>query len=102
MIVHVTEARYLHDYQFELGFDDGRHGIADMRNSLEGPIFMPLRDIAFFAQGALDPEMGTIVWPNGADIAPEFLYFLALRDDESLSSLFHEWGYAGERSAATW
>jgi hypothetical protein len=101
MIIHVTEARYLHDYQFELRFDDGRHGIADMGHSLEGPIFMPLRDTTFFAQGALDPELGTIVWPNGADMAPEYLYFLALHDDESLAPLFHEWGYVDERSVAS-
>jgi hypothetical protein len=101
MIIHVTEARYLHGYQFALRFSDGRHGIADMRHSLEGPIFVPLRDTTFFAQGALDPELGTVVWPNGADMAPEYLYFLALRDDESLSALFQEGGYVEERSAAS-
>jgi hypothetical protein len=93
LAIMIIEAKYLYDYQLTLGFDDGRHGIVDMRDSLEGPIFTQLRDIAFFAQGAvsgidpsparchhrnaLDPELGTIVWPNGADMAPEYLYFLA-------------------------
>src|SRR4029077_14274931 len=101
MLIHVTEARYLRDHQFEVAFSDSRRGIADLRDSLEGPIFIPLRDPAFCARGALDPEAGTIVWPNGADMAPEYLYFLALRDDEKLASLFHEWGYIQEKATAS-
>ena len=100
MIIHVTEAMYLREDEYEVAFNDGRRGIADMADSPEGPIFVPFRDVAFFAQGALDPELGTIVWPNGADMAPEYLYFLALRDDTSLLPLFQEWGYVDEPSAA--
>jgi hypothetical protein len=39
-----------------------------------GPVFEPLRDEAFFAQVAVDPELGTVVWPNGADLAPDALH----------------------------
>ena len=43
---------------------------------LDGPVFEPLRDPAYFARAALDPVRGTVVWPNGADFAPEALYEL--------------------------
>lgn len=101
MIVHVTTARYLTEYQFEVTFNDGRTGIADLSESLNGPVFEPLRDTAFFARGTLDPEIGTIAWPNGADMAPEYFYYLAFRNDERLAGLFREWGYLHETSAAS-
>ncbi|SRR5712691_9773665 len=99
MIVHVIQTRYVGDFQFEVGFSDGRCGIADLRGSLNGPVFERLHDPGFFAQGELDAEVGTIVWPNGADIAPEYLYFLALRDDPGLAELFQQWGYLQDQPA---
>jgi len=48
-------------------------GEVDLAAELDGPIFEPLRDPAVFAQVSVDPEINTIVWPNGADFAPEFL-----------------------------
>jgi len=101
MIIHVTNARYLSGYQFEVTFTDGRTGVADLNDSLKGAVFEALRDPAFCARGTLDSEIGTIVWPNGADMAPEYFYYLAFRDDEGLADLFREWGYLRETSAAT-
>jgi hypothetical protein len=43
-----------------------------------GPVFEPLRDVEFFAQVQVDTELGTVVWPNGADLAPEVLHEQAL------------------------
>jgi hypothetical protein len=99
MIIHIAESRYIADGRFALTFNDGRRGVADLSGILSGPVFEPLRDPEFMARGKLDLEARTLCWPNGADIAPEYLYFLAFRDDAALSGLFHEWGYLHEHSA---
>ena len=46
----------------------------DLRDELYGEMFEPLKDRAFFQQFSVHPEFHTLTWPNGADIAPEFLY----------------------------
>ena len=74
MLLDVIEARYVRDYTIWVKFEDGAEGEVDLTNELYGPVFEPLKDIAYFRQVRVDPELGTIVWPNGADLAPEFLY----------------------------
>jgi hypothetical protein len=59
-----------------LDFDDGVSKQVNLRQLLKGPIFEPLHDPSEFARVRVDPEAGTIVWPNQADIAPETLYLL--------------------------
>jgi hypothetical protein len=56
-----------------LRFADGIEGEVDLRAQLHGEIFEPLRDEACFRKVAFRPELRTVVWPNGADFAPEFL-----------------------------
>lgn len=53
--------------------------LADKLAGPVGPVFEPLRDPAFFAQVTVGPELGTIVWPNGADLAPDALHGRAIR-----------------------
>lgn len=101
MLIHLTEARHVGGGEFALAFSDGRRGRADLSGKLEGPIFEPLGDPAFLSRGSLDEETRTLTWPNGADVAPEYLYFLAFRDDSTLAGLFHEWGYLREHSATS-
>lgn len=72
----VVKARASGPHSLDLTFKDGTRKRVNLLPVLEGPVFEPLRDPAFFAQVALDPVAGTIVWPNGADIAPETLYEL--------------------------
>jgi hypothetical protein len=69
----IAAIEHLHDFVLRVTFKDGFQRDVDMTGELSGPIFEPLRDPAFFAQGRFDSEVGTIVWPNGADLAPEFL-----------------------------
>lgn len=74
MILHVKEATYLHDYVIWIRFNDGTEGEVDLAGELEGEVFGPLRDVQKFGSFTVDPILGTIVWENGADLAPEFLY----------------------------
>jgi hypothetical protein len=72
-MLHVTSARYVSDKIVWLSFDDGTSGEVDLEESLVGPVFEPLKDVTEFSKLYLDEELETIVWPNGADFAPEFL-----------------------------
>lgn len=74
MILHVKEAKYLHDYVIRIRFNDGLEGEVDLANELNGEVFKPLKDKKKFKSFKVDPILQTIVWQNGADIAPEFLH----------------------------
>ena len=74
MILHVREARYLRDYVLWLRFNDGAEGEIDLRGELTGEVFGPLTDIEQFKRFRVNPELQTVVWDSGADLAPEFLY----------------------------
>ena len=54
--------------------NDGAEGFVDLTEELYGEMFEPLKDMALFRSVRLDPELKTIVWANGADLAPEFLH----------------------------
>jgi len=73
MLPHITDSRYVAGHTVWLRFSDGSEGEVDLSNELYGPIFEPLRNIELFRQVVLHPELRTLVWPNGADFAPEFL-----------------------------
>ncbi len=72
-MLHVKFVKYISDYKLWVVFDDGTSGEVDLDGVLDGPIFEPLKDLAIFKRVAVDPELETVVWPNGADLAPEFL-----------------------------
>lgn len=76
MILHITDAKHLQDYRIWLKFNDGVEGTVDLSKELWGGMFEPLKDLGLFSQVKLDTEIDTIVWPNGADLAPEFLHEL--------------------------
>lgn len=75
MPVEVVTAEVLEPYRLRLGFNDGSEGEVDIaaRVPFEG-VFEPLRDPAEFARVRVDAELGTIVWPGGADIDPWVLH----------------------------
>jgi hypothetical protein len=73
MIPRVTDARYVSGNTIWLRFSDGAEGEVDLSAELHGQVFEPLRQIEYFRRFVVHPELGTLVWPNGADFAPEFL-----------------------------
>jgi len=74
-LLDVLSVKVLSDYQLELRFDNGVSGIVDISNIVpfEG-IFEPLKNKDYFARVALNSEIGTIFWENGADISPSLLF----------------------------
>jgi hypothetical protein len=77
----VIEARYVRDYVLWIRFRDGTSGEVDLQGELRGPVFEPLKDLEAFQQFHVSSDIGTVAWPNQADIAPETLYALVRRGD---------------------
>ena len=61
-------------FTLRIAFDDGTERVVDFSPVLFGPLYGPLRDERVFAQVAIDPEIHTLVWPNGADFDPATLH----------------------------
>lgn len=74
MNYHVVEAKHLRAHTVWLKFRDGTAGEIDLGPELAGPVMAPLKDVAYFKAFRVHPEFHTLVWPNGADFAPEFLH----------------------------
>lgn len=74
-IAFAVAVRIVGPYVLEVDFDDGATRRVDMEPLLGKGVFRPLQDLTFFAQIEVDPVLGTVVWPNGADVSPEFLYY---------------------------
>lgn len=70
----VVAVKVVRPYILEAIFDDGVQRQVDVEPLPYGEVFQPLRGPALFAQVSADPVLGTVVWPNGADPSPEFLY----------------------------
>jgi hypothetical protein len=68
----VVRAEYRDGFRIHLTFNDSSEATLDFRQWLDGPVFEPLKDASYFRRFFIDG--GTVVWPNGADIAPETLY----------------------------
>lgn len=73
-MLNVRAVEHFKDYQLMLTFSDGSQRIIDLKEELHGEIFEPLRDLDYFKQVKVNSDIDTIVWPNDADFAPEYLY----------------------------
>jgi len=77
----ITAVEHLGGRRLRLTFADGVVGDVDLSDRFQnpkGPMFEPLRDVKYFAKVSVDAELGTVVWPNGADLAPDALHQQAL------------------------
>lgn len=74
-MVRVSAVEVLEGFTVRLTFTDGAEKVMDLEPYLLGPVFQPLRgNPELFREVEVDPELGTIVWPNGADLDPDVLY----------------------------
>jgi hypothetical protein len=75
MLRDVVSVEPLADHRLRVRFDDGVEGIVDVAEMVQfSGVFEPLRDPAFFSRAKVHPELGTVCWPNNADLDSEVLY----------------------------
>lgn len=84
-MIWITAAKYLNDFKVSVTFNSGESYVIDLKEELTGEIFAPLKDQKAFALLKFAPDLDTIVWDNGADFAPEFLYELG-REQKKIQS----------------
>ena len=79
MSPRVNQVRHVGQYRLELSFTDGTKAEVDFKSRVvgRGGVFTPLAAVDYFGQVKIDPEAGTIMWPNEVDFCPDVLYYLA-------------------------
>jgi hypothetical protein len=89
-IYKVLSAKVVAPHTLRVGFDDGTDQTIDFRPVLAGELYGPLRELELFNQVRIDPEVHTLVWPNGADFDPATLHDWPLVA-ESLAARARKW-----------
>ena len=90
-IYKVCSVKIIAPYSLKVGFDDGTEQAIDFQPVLAGELYRPLRDLAVFNQVRIDPEVHTLVWPNGADFDPATLHDWP-EHVNALTARAREWG----------
>ena len=85
-MLYIIATEYRGNFRIWLKFNDQLEGEVDLEKALTGPVFLPLREQAEFRKHSLDSVAHTIVWENGADLAPEFLHELLITQSNSPAS----------------
>lgn len=85
MSPRVSNVRHLGEYRLEIVFTDGEKAELDFEERVvgRGGVFAALEDVSFFSRVQVDPEVRTLVWPNGVDFCPDVLYRLATGTDSA-------------------
>lgn len=77
MLIDIIRVTPLANYELDLLFEDGTNGIVNVADIVEFTgVFAPLKNKTYFDQVRVNPDIGTICWPNEADIDPDVLYAL--------------------------
>jgi hypothetical protein len=85
-MLEVIHAEYAGDYKIRLCFNNGEEGVVDLKGSLWGPMFEPLKDIETFKRFHVSEILHTVCWENEADFAPEFLFEKMLEQSSMMPS----------------
>ncbi|MBC8206167.1 MAG: DUF2442 domain-containing protein [Kiritimatiellaeota bacterium] len=75
---YITAVEYNSEYKLCLQFESGEWREADLKEHLDGKIFEPLKDATRFATAELNEDIDTVVWDNGADMSPDFLFEISV------------------------
>jgi len=82
MLKDIVNVKPLKDFHLRLEFEDGVKGEVDIRKLIKfRGVFEPLQDEDFFIKVKVNPEWGTIFWPNGADLDPDVLYSMVTGEE---------------------
>jgi hypothetical protein len=87
-LVWVTSANYIRDYKIELTFNNGITGIVDLKDNINSNLFKPLKNKDYFKKFTLDSW--TLTWDDKLDFSPEYLYELAIENNEKPIPKAHE------------
>ena len=83
MTLRIDEAEVCGKHSLRLAFNDGTRKRVNLLPLLDGPDYEPVRNPSYFRRVVLDLVAGSVVWPDGADLAPQALYDLPAESDES-------------------
>ena len=92
-MISIKTAKHLGDYRIRLKFSNNLVGVADLEDTITNDrrsVFRELSDSVKFRDFRTDGY--TICWGNGLDLAPEYLFFLAFRNDPTWQHQFFDWG----------
>lgn len=79
----ICGVEYVSGYKLRLTFEDGSLRTVDLEAHLDGEVFAPLRNLKQFRTAHLNPDLDTVVWSNGADMSPDFLYEIGMPETET-------------------
>ena len=79
---YVCGVEYDSGYRLRVTFEDDSVKVVDLKDYLDGEVFEPLTDLQRFKTARLNPDLDTVVWANGADMSPDFLYEIGVPIEE--------------------